>query len=201
MECKIDGCDNQAMYKKDKVCQKHYFRFMRTGSYHLQKKERAYRRTHSSGYQVLYEPGHPLSSSSGYVYEHRKVIYEKHGEKLPGCEICGKHCDWRPYFTHIDHINRDRSDNRIENLRVLCNNCNSQRDVDIHKRKGITLIKIDGVEKTAYEWASTEGATHTGKSIKERISRGFSAKEAVFGENITHKNTPQNKKSTVKTKV
>lgn len=35
MKCKIDGCNREAMYKADCVCQMHYFRFMRNGTYDL----------------------------------------------------------------------------------------------------------------------------------------------------------------------
>ena len=37
MKCKIDGCTQNARYKKDQVCQKHYFRFMRYGTYELKR--------------------------------------------------------------------------------------------------------------------------------------------------------------------
>lgn len=186
MKCKIDGCERDAMYKKKMVCQKHYFRFMRYGTYELTKKPRKYRYTHSSGYQLIYEPTHPLCNSTGYVYEHRKVVYGIYGDCIPNCQICGRNTSWEPYTTHVDHINRDKSDNRPSNLRVLCNACNSFRDNDFSNRVGVFTIDIDGIKKTAYQWAATDGATHTGSSIKRRISKGIKPKEAVFGENKTH---------------
>jgi 5-methylcytosine-specific restriction endonuclease McrA len=36
----------------------------------------------------------------------------------------------------LDHINGDRSDNRITNLRLLCPNCNSQQNTFAGRNKG-----------------------------------------------------------------
>lgn len=186
MKCKIDGCDRDAMYQKDQVCQKHYFRFMRFGTYDLTMKPRRLRRVHSAGYVCLFLPDHPLANSTGEVYEHRKVMHDKYGNDLPDCELCGKETSWHPYTTHIDHINRDKSDNRECNLRVLCNNCNSQRDVNVLDKPGVVGIEIDGVTKTAWDWAKVEGANHGGASIRRRYLSGMSGKESVFGKNRTH---------------
>ncbi len=49
------------------------------------------------------------------------------GLKKPQCEICGwarESADGR-IPVELDHINGDRHDNRLENLRILCPNCHS----------------------------------------------------------------------------
>ena len=49
------------------------------------------------------------------------------GLKAPVCELCGwaaRAPDGR-IPVELDHINGDRSDNRLENLRILCPNCHS----------------------------------------------------------------------------
>lgn len=55
----------------------------------------------------------------------KRLIME--GLKLEQCEIC----DWAEKSedgripVELDHINGDHSDNRLENLRILCPNCHS----------------------------------------------------------------------------
>lgn len=62
--------------------------------------------------------------------------------KKPKCEICGwseKSSDGR-IPVELDHINGDRFDNRIQNLRILCPNCHSlqptHRGKNKYKNKG-----------------------------------------------------------------
>lgn len=49
------------------------------------------------------------------------------GLKTPQCEACKiTHWQGKPAPLELDHISGDKSDNRIENLRVLCANCHAQ---------------------------------------------------------------------------
>jgi hypothetical protein len=54
------------------------------------------------------------------------------------CYLCGLLPEWQrmPLVLILDHINGDRWDNRIENLRLLCPNCNSQLSTFAGKNKG-----------------------------------------------------------------
>jgi hypothetical protein len=54
----------------------------------------------------------------------RRLI--KEGLRPAHCEECGL-SEWRGAALplHLDHINGDHTDNRLENLRILCPNCHS----------------------------------------------------------------------------
>ena len=53
------------------------------------------------------------------------------------CKLCGLNNSWngKELTLELDHINGDRYDNRIENLRWLCPNCHSQTETFCGKLK------------------------------------------------------------------
>lgn len=57
----------------------------------------------------------------------RDYILEKQNFK---CSICGLECSWsnKPLNLILDHIDGDASNNKEENLRLICPNCDSQLD-------------------------------------------------------------------------
>lgn len=178
--CKVNGCERDSMYVKDNVCQKHYFRFMRNGTYDTVQK-RNYRYSNPKGYQLIYEPDHILSQKNGYVYEHRLVMYSVFGDDLPNCSMCGKACNWDLYTTHIDHVDEDVTNNKPENLRPLCNACNTGRGKgDFHLRSSATAIQYNGETKTPTEWARYELCTVSGSTIRRRIKDGYSVEDAIL---------------------
>ncbi len=65
-----------------------------------------------------------LSTYQSYKLKNRLF---KVGLKTPFCEECGwaKISDDGRVPLELDHINGRRSDNRLENLRILCPNCHS----------------------------------------------------------------------------
>ncbi len=53
------------------------------------------------------------------------------------CLICGNNGNHlgKPLVLQLDHINGERNDNRIENLRILCPNCHTQTETFCGKHK------------------------------------------------------------------
>jgi len=66
----------------------------------------------------------------------------KEGYKKQKCELCG----WCEVSkdgripVELDHINGDRHDNRIENLRILCPNCHSLQPTHRGRNKRTALV-------------------------------------------------------------
>ena len=59
------------------------------------------------------------------------------------CQICGMGPEWqgKPMPLILDHINGVNNDNRIENLRFVCSNCDSQLTTYKSRNKGRTKNK------------------------------------------------------------
>lgn len=68
-----------------------------------------------------------LIRHSSFQSHKLKLRLFKEGKKKQLCEECGwaKSADNGRIPLELDHINGDRTDNRITNLRILCPNCHS----------------------------------------------------------------------------
>lgn len=64
------------------------------------------RRIVKSGYICLYIPKHPNSTSLGYIPEHRLIMEKKIGRYLKSGEL-------------VHHIDGNRSNNKLENLKII----------------------------------------------------------------------------------
>jgi len=70
----------------------------------------------------------------------KKRLYDS-GIKKRECELCGQGEEWtgKHMSLILDHINGVNNDNRKENLRIVCPNCNAT--LDTHAGKNIKNIK------------------------------------------------------------
>ena len=191
MKCIVNGCDRDARYKSDQLCQKHYFRKWRYGTTELTvvgKGKEKY--LDSQGYVLMIQKDHPLAGKGGLIREHRVVAYTKYKDEPLKCTGCACELNWST--AHVDHINNNKQDNTEENLRLLCRGCNVMRThtkKPRHKSKGNSAITFEGLTLTAAEWSRFEGVTVVGNTINNRLKNGWSVRDALFLPSKTHPNT------------
>lgn len=67
--------------------------------------------------------------NSNYDIKYLKRRLFRSGFKEYKCEICGlSYWNEKPIVLQLHHINGDNTDNRLENIQILCPNCHSQTD-------------------------------------------------------------------------
>lgn len=185
MECKIDGCKKLVHFKGEQLCQMHYFRKMRYGTFDLTRKPAKERIMNPDGYILVYAPNHPLAIKRSYVYEHRKIVYDIIGDNVPDCILCGVSLTWKS--ARIDHIDRNITNNHPSNLRPLCNKCNTWRDMPPqHTFDHTVSLTFDGKTATANEWAKDKRVKLSNTQIILRKRSGYSDFDALFAPKKTH---------------
>ena len=89
------------------------------------------------------------------------------------CEICTQGENWfgKKLVMILDHENGDHFDNRLENLRILCPNCNSTLETNCSKNRKITNKKIDNIiiENKNINFNYIKLSLKDNKNIKLRI--------------------------------
>lgn len=84
-----------------------------------------------------------MEHSTYRTTSHLKARLLKEGLLINRCSACGSPPLWqgKPLVLILDHVNGDRADNRIDNLRLLCPNCNSQQATFAGKNKGRCVLR------------------------------------------------------------
>jgi hypothetical protein len=98
---------------------------------------------HLRGKRHSWTPRRPLGEilvqhSTYQTTSHLKNRLLREGILINRCSACGSLPFWQgqPLVLILDHINGDRADNRKDNLRLLCPNCNSQQGTFAGRNKG-----------------------------------------------------------------
>ena len=107
---------------------------------------------------------------------HLRMRLLAEGYKQAVCEGC-RRTAWNGTAIplQLDHINGDRTDNRIENLRLLCPNCHAQTDTWCGKNRG-RYDRLAPVLELVYrprsKWGALghEGSTPSGRT--EQLTLG-----------------------------
>jgi hypothetical protein len=115
-----------------------------------------------------------LVSNSTYLNTSslKKRLY-KEGLKQPICEECGQDENWRDKHISmvLDHINGVYDDNRFENLRIVCPNCNAALPTHCgrnSKRNGkIKILKTNEEKKINKKFQSINARTTKRPSIEQ----------------------------------
>ena len=126
--CVVPGCKNSRQYS-DGTCNSCYYRRSRTGT--VDRRVYAYRSIQPSGYVALSDKTHALSGKDGFLYEHRKVLFDAIGIGPHECRWCRKPISWkasdRRSMIVVDHLDGDKANNDPRNLVASCQGCNGRR--------------------------------------------------------------------------
>jgi hypothetical protein len=124
--CVVENCRNHSGYTSG-ICNSCYYRLRRTGT--LKRREWKYRSLHSNGYIVVFDAIHTLATRDGWLYEHRKVLFDAIGDGPHTCHWCKRPVQWvkgrcsRGALVP-DHLDADKTNNALSNLVPSCNRCN-----------------------------------------------------------------------------
>ena len=97
----------------------------------------------------------------------------KEGLKEPSCEECQR-ARWRgqPIPLHLDHINGDPTDNRLENVRALCPNCHALTPTYCGRNRGrvaeLAYAQVLGTCAERHESSNLSAPTITDRSRQIR---------------------------------
>lgn len=109
LRCSVADCPNAATRVRSRLCEMHYYRMRRTGSFDAHAKAPPWL---SHGYVVERAPHHPLADRTGVVRQHRRVFYDAFGAGPFLCHHCGGGpIAWNEL--HIDHLDDCKTNNDL----------------------------------------------------------------------------------------
>ena len=97
------------------------------------------------------------SSYKNYTHIKNRIIQEK---LIPyECQVCGNKGEWnkKNLSLVLDHINGVKKDNRLENLRFVCPNCDSQlptfksKNIRYQRDNNNFNYNLNGYDPTIYK--------------------------------------------------
>jgi len=138
-----------------------------------------------NGYKRNHKPINKISINdiltSGSTYTDTTKLKNrlyKEGLKQPICEKCEQDEWWNgeKMSLILDHINGVRDDNRLENLRIVCPNCNATLPTHCGKNKK---------SKSSAIYKKTGKYCKCGKKLKSNNVTGF-CKKCLYNKNYCH---------------
>lgn len=126
--CSVEGCGKPSRTILGRFCEMHYGRMRRNGN-HDAPVWGKWRMT-EHGYIMKRDLEHPITTRTGYLYQHRAVLYDAIGPGVHQCHWCKAEIEWSaigPRKLVVDHLDGNKTHNVPGNLVPSCHKCNATR--------------------------------------------------------------------------
>ena len=115
-----------------------------------------------------------IENSTYSSTNHLKKRLYKEDLKQRRCELCNQGEDWmgKKMSLILDHINGVNNDNRLENLRIVCPNCNAT--LDTHCRGSRITKEIENKDFCkcgSSKWKTSKSCVNCSKNLQRKVER------------------------------